>query len=153
MENFKMDLLKVWNQENYPVIFKQPKGKPLLIRIPSYQPGSHKDRIWIQEGHQHRSSWLTNYTCWSTPKSWFDSLVKRGLEKYQGVYVIQLFKEQQKCAPACWNATGFECECSCMGENHGMGQPKGRWYIVNETCAVSWGEKQYAYKLLTLPSQ
>lgn len=26
-----------------------------------------------------------------------------------------------KCGPRCLNATGFQCECSCGGKNHGAG--------------------------------
>ena len=26
-----------------------------------------------------------------------------------------------KCGPRCLNATGFQCECSCGGKNHGKG--------------------------------
>jgi cell filamentation protein len=55
--------------------------------------------------------------------------------KYGKVYVVQAFAHFEKCAPACWNATGFQCECSCMGQNHGS-HASGDWWIVSETFAI-----------------
>jgi len=69
--------------------------------------------------------------------SWYDWLARRLLYKYSAVYLIQLYREQQKCAPACWNAEGLHCECSCMGENHGSGHPGERWREVSETFAFA----------------
>jgi len=37
------------------------------------------------------------------------------LAKYSKVYVIQPYREQEKCSPTCQNAIGHECQCSCMG--------------------------------------
>src|SRR5690606_1987750 len=59
-------------------------------------------------------------------------------------------RAQQKCAPACWNAEGFHCECSCMSENHGGGHPGGSWYKVSETFAVSWGAQRYSCRHLKI---
>ena len=84
--------------------------------------------------------------------SWYDWLARRLLYKYSAVYLIQLYREQQKCAPACWNAEGLHCECSCMGENHGSGHPGERWREVSETFAFEWGPTKYACRLLVLPA-
>ena len=68
--------------------------------------------------------------------------------RFGACYLVQTYREQEKCAAACWNASGLECNCQCMGEHHGTGHPDGRWYEVSETCAVSWGPKRLSYKLL-----
>jgi hypothetical protein len=82
------------------------------------------------------------------PIAWFDDLIQRALERYGQIYVIQLYKQQQKCASACWNAKGFHCECSCLGASHGTGQPGGIWFELSETFAFSWGPTEYACRLL-----
>jgi hypothetical protein len=61
--------------------------------------------------------------------------VDRSLAKYSKVYIIQPYREHEKCAPACQNAIGHECQCSCMGLYHGAGND-GSWFEVSETFAT-----------------
>jgi len=137
-------LLQVWSQTAIPVVFHR-KSKPLLIRLPF----ARTNRDWLKGDHRNQPEWLSSLKCWETPKSWFEDVIRRGLQKYGRVYVIQPFSAQQKCAPACWNAVGAECECSCMGANHGSGDPAGKWHVVSETFAVRWETREYSCRLLT----
>jgi hypothetical protein len=144
MENRDPNLVRIWRQKTIPVVGRKGKEKPLLVKLPYSE-----DRFeWLRNGRRTKPEWLNIYKCWKTPSSWFEDSVKRCLERYERVYVIQPYREQQKCAPACWNATGVKCECSCMGENHGSGNPAGKWHVVSETFAVHWGERKYACRLL-----
>lgn len=145
MENRNQQLLEIWKQKETPVLFLKSKKDPLLARFPH---GKY-DRKWVKGDHRRAPEWLENYKCWKTPKAWLSCLIKRSLEEYGKVYLIQPFQPHQKCAPACWNATGEECQCSCLGKNHGAGKPKGKWYEVSETFAVFWGEKHYGCRLIT----
>jgi len=137
-------LRQIWYQERIPVVFRQGNSKPLLVHLPP----SPDNREWLKADHRKQPKQIQQYKCWGTPNSWFKDIIKDALEKYRSVYVIQTYRTHQKCAPACWNATGIDCECSCMGENHGSGNPIGKWYIVSDTFAVSWGEKQYSCRLI-----
>lgn len=103
---------------------------------------------WLRDGRRLKPDWCAQFKAWEIPTAWFDSVIKLALRRHQEVYVIQLYREHQKCAPACWNAEGFHCECSCMGENHGGGHPGGNWYEVSETFAVSWGQQRYSCRHL-----
>lgn len=141
-------LREIWKQEKIPVVFREGKSKPLLIRLP-YAPNNKQ---LLKANHRNDPEWVKQYQCWRTPASWFEDIVKRALIKYGQVYVIQPFQEKQKCSPACWNARGIQCECSCMGEHHGAGNPVGKWHIVSETFAVSWGDKTYSCRLI-VPSE
>jgi hypothetical protein len=137
-------LLQVWSQRVVPVVFRR-KSKPLIVRIPTA-----RDNIeWLQGEHRNPPDWQPRGKYWETPKSWFEDVIRRALQKYGRVYVIQPFTEQQKCAPACWNAVGVKCECSCMGANHGSGDPAGKWHIVSETFAVRWETREYSCRLLS----
>ena len=137
-------LREVWKQKSIPVIYRQPSLKPVLLRIP-YAPNNFE---WVR-GEKHRMpGWNVKLQCWEVPVSWFDKLVERTLRQFGKIYVIQLYKENQKCAPACWNAQGFHCECSCMGANHGSGHPGGHWHEVSETFALQWGPRKYSCRLI-----
>jgi len=141
-------LRKIWRQTKQPVIYRQQRPKPILVRLP-YAIDNY---AWVRGEQRRKPAWNKQYKCWETPNSWFDSLIKRALERFGRVYVIQLYKQQQKCAPACWNAEGFNCECSCMGENHGSGHPGGKWHEVSDTFAFNWGQHQYACRLIVSSS-
>ena len=103
---------------------------------------------WLRDDRRAKPTWNVQFKAWEIPTVWFDSVIKLALKRYREAYVIQLYREHQKCAPACWNAEGFHCECSCMGENHGGSHPGGNWYEVSETFAVSWGVQRYSCRHL-----
>lgn len=138
-------LREIWLQKVVPVVYRQVRPEPVLLRIPYAQNNFE----WVRGEKRHKPDWNAKFKCWETPVSWFDELIERTLRKFGKVYVIQLFKEHQKCAPACWNAKGFHCECSCMGANHGSGHPGGRWHEVSETFAFQWGARKYSCRLIT----
>lgn len=138
-------LLEIWNQTSIPVLYRSGKGSPLLVRLPF----SPQNRAWLKGDRSRDPIWHKSEKYWRVPKAWFEALIKEALIKYKKVYVIQPFNPMEKCAPACWHAVGAECECSCMGSNHGSGNPAGKWHVVSDTLAVSWGPKQYSCRLLT----
>ncbi|WP_031260578.1 hypothetical protein [Mesorhizobium sp. LNHC252B00] len=141
-------LKRVWNQEAIPVILRRiGKGEKLRVRLP-YGEGNRK---WLRNERRHRPEWIEELRCWELPKAWLNDFVDRALVRYRSVYIIQPYREQEKCSPACLNATGHDCECSCMGENHGAGND-GSWFEVSETFATRWGGPELACRLLTAKS-
>jgi hypothetical protein len=137
-------LKEIWHQTSIPVVVRKTKGNPLLIRL-AFAPDN---REWLKSDHRINPIWNTQYKHWETPRSWFEPVVQAILERFGAIYVIQPLQPLQVCARACWDAAGLECECSCMGAHHGSGHPQGRWYEVSETCALTWGERKYSYRLL-----
>ena len=112
----------IWKQEVIPVIYRRGYGQPLMIKLP-YESDN---RNWLQRDHRRKPKWNKRFTCWEIPQSWLDDIVELTLRRFSRVYVIQPSRVQEKCAPACWNAEGFECNCSCMGANHGFQNQSGR---------------------------
>jgi hypothetical protein len=143
-EQFSEELLRVWRQQEVPVVLRRSIEFPLLVKAP-FDIGNAE---WLRNGQQRKPEWDQKYKAWQIPKAWFERAIKLCLKRYSKCYVIQIHREQQVCAAACWNAQGADCECSCMGANHGSGHPGGRWYEIDETLAVSWGEQTYACRLL-----
>ncbi|SFS05396.1 hypothetical protein SAMN05192580_3092 [Sphingomonas jatrophae] len=92
--------------------------------------------------------WVRQFKCWDVPQAWFNDLVVRLLQRWGTLYIIQPYRAQEKCSPSCMNAQGHECQCSCMGENHGSGGPGAGWFVVSEAFATRWGEEELAWRLL-----
>ncbi|RYC17651.1 hypothetical protein [Ciceribacter ferrooxidans] len=137
-------LREVWRQRKIPVIIRRDeKGEKLRVRLPY----AENNRQWLNTVGKSTVTWIDNKSYWELPKNWFNDFVNRALERYGKLYVIQPYREQEKCARKCMEATGHECNCSCMGRNHGAGI-NGSWFEVSETFATRWGEKEIACRLM-----
>ena len=134
----------VLSQTRVPVLVRRGKGYPLLMRLPY----SLTNRGWLRISGTRDPSWDDVRKQWELPQAWFGDLVKRGLETYGALYVVQPYREQEKCAPACWDAEGDECQCSCMGVNHGSRSTNGKWRVISDAFATRWGERELACRLL-----
>jgi hypothetical protein len=53
---------------------------------------------------------------------------------------------------ACLGAEKHECQCSCMGANHGAGND-GSWFEITDYFATRWGERSLACRLLVAALQ
>ena len=137
-------LKRIWRQKDIPIVFRRQRPEAILVKLPY----SESNYAWLRANHRRRPKWNQQFKCWEVPMSWLDDVVGRTLMKFGKSYLIQQYRKHQKCAPACWNAQGYECECSCMGENHGNGAPSGNWREVSETFAFSYGPREYACRLL-----
>jgi hypothetical protein len=134
----------VWNQGRIPVVMRRTgKGQRLRVRLPY----ADANRQWLQNGRRTSPVWIARSKYWELPKAWFNDLVERSLRRYGKLYVIQPYREQEKCAPACQNAVGHECQCSCMGRYHGAGND-GSWFEVSETFATRWSDQEVACRLM-----
>ncbi len=141
-------LKEVWNQKAIPVVLRRIKrGQLLRIRIPY----AEDNRQWLQDGRQNSLEWVAEGRYWELPKAWFNDFVERALGRYRRLYVIQPYREQEVCAHRCMNATGHECQCSCMGANHGVGND-GTWFEESETFATRWHHEELACRLMVAKS-
>lgn len=142
MASAPRDILTVWKQDRIPVVYLKPRVG-LCVRLP-YAPDNME---WLRESGRKKPDWIAKGKWWEVPKSWFNDLVRRALLRHGSVYVIQEYREKKVCAPACMNAQGFDCDCSCMGEFHGSESEQG-WYVVSETFAVRHEARDLACRLI-----
>ena len=149
------DLQKIWRQDKIPVIVRKGKGFKLRVRIPNFVNSFEwktKSRAMLQSVKPRGSQpvWVPRFNGWEIPQTWFSDLVDQLLKRFGAVYIIQPFRPQEICAPGCMNAVGHECNCSCMGANHGSGGPGGEWFVASEAFAAKWGEVQLACRLMQI---
>ena len=144
MNDNDLHLRAVWNQNHLPVVLRGGRVRPLIVRLP-YELSNYE---WMQNDRRTKPEWLSKFKAWSIPKSWLDDTLRRSLARYGAVYLIQPYSDLEKCAPACWQAKGALCECSCMGKNHGSGNPLGKWHVVSETFAVRINDREFSCRLL-----
>lgn len=138
-------LRSIWNQGVVPVLLNRGQGERARLRLPLVYGAAY---AWLRRGRRRRPDWNVEGRYWEVPRAWFSDLVSDCIARWGSVYVIQPYREHQKCAPACWDAEGDICECSCMGANHGLGRPGGGWLVLSDTFAVQWGEQRWACRLL-----
>lgn len=145
METAEERLNKIWNQNKIPVVLRRGgMGQKLRVRVPY----SEDNFEWLQDKNTRSPDWVSEDKYWELPKKWFNELVDRCLVRYGKIYVVQPYREMEKCAPACMNAVGHECQCSCMGARHGAGND-GSWFEVSDTFAMRWNDAQLACRLMT----
>lgn len=138
-------LKKIWNSgTSNPVILRRGVGKQLALRLPY-----RKDNFFIlRKGRNNKPSWNDSQKYWELPKTWFNALVEELLHDFGRLYVVQPFRAQEKCARACWEARGHECNCSCMGAGHGSQYNGSGWFEVSEAFATRWGEQELSCRLM-----
>jgi hypothetical protein len=133
--------LRVWRNGAIPVVYQPGGRRPLLVRLP-YREGN---RDWLL-ANGRSIAWRARWKAWEVPRSRFDEIIGLALERFESCWVIQEYRPLEKCAPACWNAMGYECQCSCLGANHGSGRQLE--HVVDETFAFEWGERKLSCRLL-----
>ena len=139
---------RVWNQGGIPVILRRTgRGQRLRLRLPY----SAANRTWLSQLGKTSPDWNSAGKFWEFPKSWFNKFVDEALRKFGKLYVIQPFVEHEICAPACRNAVGHECQCSCMGANHGTADGAG-WFDITEAFAIRIKESRLACRLMRTKS-
>ncbi|UCA46155.1 hypothetical protein [Pseudochrobactrum sp. XF203] len=136
---------KILVQGHTPVALRFGKGHKLYVRVPY----ADDNRRWLQSGKRTSPVWLKERKQWELPQSWFNDFVNKCLQRYRRVYVVQPFRIMEKCSPACRNAQGHECQCSCMGANHGSESHEG-WFDISDTFSFKWKDQELACRLLVV---
>ena len=140
------EIRSIWNNANTPIVIRtNQKGAKLSARLP-YRDNN---RSWVNSIGKSRATYNGNLKVWEMPKIWLNPFINESLNRYGSIYVVQPHNALEVCAPACRNATGHECQCSCLGENHGTGGGNG-WFDVSDTLAFRWATASWAIRKLTM---
>ncbi|MCU7875290.1 MAG: hypothetical protein KZQ84_00570 [Candidatus Thiodiazotropha sp. (ex Lucinoma borealis)] len=134
----------IWNNGSISVVLRRGGSNPIRLRVPF----SNDNREWLKNGRRKKDPvWEDEKKYWELPASRFNEIIKMILNKYGKVYILQPYRAKEVCSPSCINAQGFECQCSCLGANHGSGNHHG-WYEVTEALAVKYGDTKLGCRLL-----
>jgi len=131
------ELRAICFQDEIPVVVRLEHGR-IAVR---FGRGHWRDSYWPGIRSEPAAK------CYSLARGWFNAIVQEAIKSCGRVYVIHPYREHERCAPACWHALRADCSCSCMGKNHGSQNADG-WFVVADTCAVRWGERKLACRLL-----
>lgn len=143
----------IWREGASPIVYGEGKGSPIKARVPINPEDPfemYTTRKWLRLNQSRIPAFNPRDRSWTLPRSWLSKVTDKILRHYGSVYLIEPLRDQRRCAPKCWDAKRHDCECSCLGENHGVGRPDRDWYEISETFAVKNGPKKMACRLLKL---
>ncbi|NUS72427.1 MAG: hypothetical protein HOQ05_03370 [Corynebacteriales bacterium] len=107
---------------------RRPLGpsKRLTAWMP-YETGGH--RLWLKQvlGQRTRPYWNKDAHHWEISRVHLRHLVDALVRKFNSVDVFLQFRANETCDRQCRRATGIECSCSCLGQNHGEEQGGAYW--------------------------
>jgi hypothetical protein len=138
------DAKTIWNNTTIPVVLRRGGTQAIRLRL-RY---AKDNRSWLKAKPRNKDPyWDKQGKYWELPASRFNEIVTMLLNRFSCVYIIQPYREKEVCARSCMEAEGFECQCSCMGANHGSGMDGG-WFEVSDAFAVRYGGTKLACRLL-----
>lgn len=138
-------ILSLWHSKSVPMVIRtDKKGEQLMVHLPY----AVDNRSWINGLGKSKATYVKSVQGWQIPKSWLNQFVDGALERFGSVHVVQPHNEREVCAPACRNAVGHDCQCSCLGANHGTGDGSG-WFDVSDTLAFRWSGSELAVRKLS----
>ncbi|MEU1418360.1 hypothetical protein [Kitasatospora sp. NPDC005751] len=107
----------------------------IKVRLP-YAVGN---RAWIHSilGDLTRPEWNREDKSWDISRQHMRTLVEALAERFGSVDVTIDFRTNSRCDDRCRDAEGDDCDCQCMGENHGGAAYWRNWREVGETTLVA----------------
>lgn len=98
---------------------------PLQGQVIAKIPPRKGNRRWLHETLRIRSPELHGDR-WNLPRSSLVRLVTAAIDRYGFIVLWRDMSKLSRCTRACLEATGAECDCSCMGAHHG--QDAAGWF-------------------------
>ncbi|MFI9465768.1 hypothetical protein [Streptomyces xiamenensis] len=115
-----------------------------------FEGGSN--RKWLMEtlGERIRPEWNRPEGRWEIARPHLKALVAALVDRFEEVDVFLEFSTTERCHERCQEATGDDCSCSCMGENHGGAAYWKRWHLVGDQVLVGQAERVQRHYLVTM---
>ncbi|WP_435107325.1 hypothetical protein [Nocardiopsis synnemataformans] len=113
----------------------RPADGRLLVRMPF----GKNNRRWLMYGlgPETRPGWNKAVKCWEIARPHFRAVVEGLAKKYGSVNVFIDSRATSTCDTRCAEAKGDECECQCLGENHGGAAYQKAWELVGDTTLIA----------------
>jgi hypothetical protein len=119
---------------NVPTVWRPTAGK-MEVSLPF----STDNRAWLRDqlGPGVPYAWDGGLRRWTLARNHLSNLVPALANRYGYVEVYIDFKTTVKCDKRCRDATGSECICQCLGENHRGGSLLTGWFEVGESTLIT----------------
>lgn len=96
------------------------------------------NRRWLMEALQVRGPKLVDGR-WELPRNCLSKLIAAAVDRYGCAAVCRDISKLSRCTKSCLEATGAECECSCLGVHHGS-TSEGWYERVGDAVVADLGE-------------
>jgi hypothetical protein len=115
-----------------------------------YQGSSNRQWILQELGTRTRPIWNGSKTPgrWEIARPHLHLVVTSLVQRFGQVDVYLEFSNRTRCDVRCQQAEGDDCECSCLGENHGGAAYWRNWTLVGQTTLLSERECQVRHYLV-----
>ncbi|PRX91937.1 hypothetical protein [Allonocardiopsis opalescens] len=113
--------------------------RPITGRIHLDMPYHPRNRDWLKSvlGAHSRPAWNRPARRWEIARPHLRTLVEALAHKFGSVDVIVDVRATRHCDTRCQEATGDECTCRCLGDNHGGAAYRKAWLLVGDTTLVA----------------
>lgn len=117
-----------------PWVWRSVDQRRLLLWMP-YSGGTN--RAWLRSELGKRIDLrYIGHGRWAIARPHLRTLIEACAERFGEVDVVLDFRTRDRCDTRCQEATGDDCVCSCLGENHGGAAYWKRWIPVGENTLV-----------------
>lgn len=111
---------------------------PLDGQVIAKIPAMKGNKRWLRRTVRVRSP-LLDGDRWHLPRNCLTKLVTAAVDRYGYIVIWRDMSKLSRCTRACLEATGVDCDCSCLGAHHG--EDSYRWFErVGEVMVADRGE-------------
>lgn len=124
--------------------------RPTQGRLVVSMPFTKGNRAWLKRelGARIRPEYIGRGK-WTLARSHLDAVVAALADRFGRVDVFLDFAETQRCDVRCQSARSRECDCTCLGRNHGQGGITHGWKLVGDATLVLTGGKKRRHIVVT----
>lgn len=101
-------------------------------------PNARGNREWLRDvcGPGTRPDWDKPTRTWRVARPHFRKVISALVARHGVIAVCVDIVVTRACGSWCRDARGDECDCSCLGENHGSGTWTAGWVPVSDEWVV-----------------
>jgi hypothetical protein len=118
-------------------------------RLWVWMPYSTTNRQWLKDtlGARIKLEWVKRpgESHWEIARNHLRAVVEALADRFGSVDVYLEYKLTERCDTRCRDARSDDCECSCLGANHGGAAYMREWRRVGETTLVASGDRKLVH--------
>lgn len=125
----------------------------MQIRLPYAKNNWRVVTYYMPKRARRNVVWDRDRKVWVVNRIYFRDVLASLVEEHPEVTVYQDYVPTSKCDTRCREATGDDCDCSCLGEAHAFGGLRRGEFIVGETTIITTGPVTRTKRIYKAPHQ